>query len=412
MLFTVAITLGTMALLASRVTEFMQADAVTREMDAIYRGIVGDQRDTFGFVGDVGDYPASLVDLVVNPGLAGWAGPYVTDPRVANSVLLDPWNQPYEMYVVSARSGSDVLAVVTRGPDGLSTNTAANPNVAASFAGVVPTDPTYFSDPKNTDNRVFPLPNATQSDALNVNTVSTLAINIKNFDSNPSVQAFVPACPNLFSVAVTSTSRRTADVAATLYAPGFQVLLPQGSYRMVVTSAVLPTPPVNDGIVLHPVGPVIRNYNLTGLDSSGTPRFNLTVINNSPTQDIDVYSFNTRLGTVNGLTSRTFTPQGCVAITVFNKGQKTNPVNSYTMPYSSFTDNEYATAATLGVSDTQRDPVNVYDQGVLIGSVGGGKTTLFNKNLFAGDVITIKNQKTGVLLATLTLVAGANSITV
>jgi hypothetical protein len=405
---------GTMVLLMSRVVQVQQIDAVTAEEEAIYRGIVGDQKDTFGFLGDVGDYPNSLADLVVDPGLAGWNGPYVLDPRFANGTLLDPWNQPYEEYLADNGAGSDQLAIISRGPDGQSTNTSTTPNVASTFAGgLPPTDPAYFSHPKNADNRVFPTPNAGHADALNVNTTSTLALNIQNFDQNPAANAFVPACPNLYNVTVTSISRGTDDVPASGYAPGFQVLLPQGTYRVSVYSVLQPnTVLVNDRFPIYAAVPITRAYNLTGLDSSGTDLFVLTVTDNSPSQDIDVFSFTTKLGTVNHLTTKTFTPHGCAAIKVYKAGQTTNPINSYTMPLGNFTDNEYTSASTLTVTNHQAVPVNVYDNGVLIGSVGNGKTVTFNKNLFAGDVITIKNQKTGALLQTLTLSAGANSTTV
>ena len=41
-----------------------------------------------------------------------------------------------------------------------------------------------------------------------------------NFDSNALVNAFVPACPNLYSVTVTSQARGTQDISNLGYAPG------------------------------------------------------------------------------------------------------------------------------------------------------------------------------------------------
>src|SRR5689334_17671915 len=49
----------------------------------VYLGIVGDPlKGTFGYLGDVGAYPASLLDLIRDPGAAGWSGPYLSDVSV------------------------------------------------------------------------------------------------------------------------------------------------------------------------------------------------------------------------------------------------------------------------------------------------------------------------------------------
>jgi general secretion pathway protein G len=42
------------------------------------------------FLLNTNTYPASLEELVVDPGLAGWAGPYLKE-----SQLYDPWDRPY-----------------------------------------------------------------------------------------------------------------------------------------------------------------------------------------------------------------------------------------------------------------------------------------------------------------------------
>jgi type II secretory pathway pseudopilin PulG len=408
-LVTIGIVIGAMVLLASRLRQFTQTDAATSELSAVYRAIAGDQRDSFGFFGDVGAYPDSLLDLVVNPGKAGWSGPYVTDPRVANSTVLDPWGQPYELYVVDGTSGSDQLAIISRGPDGLSTNTAANPNSRSSFTGLAPTDAAYFSDPKNADNLVFPLPNAGHADALNVNTTSNLNLTISNFDANPLVNAFVPACPNLFTVTVTSVPRATNDIPATPYSPGFQASLPQGAYTILVTSAILPAPPVNERITVFPVVPVFRKHNLTGLDSSGTNQFTLTVTNKYPLDAITVLSFGTSLGTVaanGGIT--TFSPKACSVMTVTKSG---STVDTFTMPYADFAKIEGATAASVTLNNNFSVTVQVFDNGTFIGDVKKNKSGTFN-NLSAGDTVTVVRVDTGATVSTVILTAGVNTITV
>lgn len=51
---------------------------------------------------DTSQYPGSLQDLVVNPGLAQWKGPYVDDAVLKS----DPWGQPYH-YETPGRDGRD-----------------------------------------------------------------------------------------------------------------------------------------------------------------------------------------------------------------------------------------------------------------------------------------------------------------
>lgn len=289
----VAMGLSVMVVFANRVLDEDRVDVVTDELQEIYRAVVGDQRDTFGYIGEVGTYPASLIDLTVNPGNAGWRGPYLRDPRVGNNMLLDPWGQPYEYWVIDGVSGSDRLAIISRGPDGQSTNTAADPNIRTSFTGTTPVDAAYFSTAANADNVVFPRPDASLADTLNVNTDSILNITLNNFDSNSVVNAFVPACPNLFRITVQNTDRGSNEVNNIGYAPGFQVTLPQGTYRVFITSSLLPTAVVNDRIVVFPVVPVFRTYNTTGLDSSGTDLYNLQLTNSYPLDSVSIYEFDT-----------------------------------------------------------------------------------------------------------------------
>ena len=412
LLTVVGLGLTAMVVFTDRVIEAQQADRVTTELQDLYRATVGDQTDTFGFLGDVGDYPASLADLVINPGLAGWSGPYITNARVANDRVSDPWGQPYEYFLVSGVAGSDQLAIVSRGRDGLSTNTASDPNVGTNFTGVEPIEATYFSsDARNADNMVFPRPDPSHAETFDINTDSLLNVTISNFDSNPQVDAFVPACPNFFTLTVTSTARGTDDVPATPYSPGFEATLPQGSYRLFVTSALLPTPPVNDRIVSLPVAPAFKSYNVTGLDSSGTDAFTLTVTNRYPLDQITVASFNANLGTVaaNGGVA-TFTPKGCSTINIKIGG---DIVETFTMPHSNFSKIAGATAAAITVTNNltvNQAKAQVFRDGLFIGDVKKGKTKTFGDDLGAGNVITVTRSDTGALVGGLTLVAGTQTL--
>ena len=53
---------------------------------------------------NTGEYPATLDDLVTDPGLPGWAGPYLKA-----SQLLDPWNRPFDYVPGGGSDGGPLL---------------------------------------------------------------------------------------------------------------------------------------------------------------------------------------------------------------------------------------------------------------------------------------------------------------
>lgn len=59
---------------------------------------------------DVGEYPRSLDDLVDNPGMSGWLGPYAKQAD-----LKDPWNKPLQ-YQTPGEGGP--FDLVSLGKDG------------------------------------------------------------------------------------------------------------------------------------------------------------------------------------------------------------------------------------------------------------------------------------------------------
>ena len=79
---------------ASRVQLFQQkkAQKASDEAARIYAAIVGAPASgNYGYLGDVGRYPASIMDLLSSPGLEGWNGPYLRGGVVPN----DPWGHTY-----------------------------------------------------------------------------------------------------------------------------------------------------------------------------------------------------------------------------------------------------------------------------------------------------------------------------
>lgn len=416
-----------------------RARLVEGELQAIHTAIVGDPaKGSFGYVGDVGKFPARLLDLLVAPRdstdqpVAGWKGPYLLNPRVENGVHVDPFARPYEYFLRPVAVGvGNQLAILSRGPDGASSNDAANPNIAASYTGPSPVDPAYAADPRNADNLSFP--SLSGPDALTVIVSGDLALNILNFDANPKVNAFVPACPQLFTVTATSVARGTVE-AAVPWVPGLQFDLVQGPYRVAVSARAQPTAPWSETLTVLPAATVTRTLNLTGLDSSATPPFGLTVKNGLTTTDLEVFEFDARLaGRLSGETSgrtalrpgetRVYTPHGCAQIYVREKGTSA-VVDQFVMPYGASTRQVGQQAATLTVVNRAEARLRVLRNQIVIGTVPRGdvhddegtihghvKTRTF-ADLSAGDLIEIRTDRQLELLVSLALTVGENVVTV
>ncbi|MBI4610630.1 MAG: prepilin-type N-terminal cleavage/methylation domain-containing protein [Candidatus Rokubacteria bacterium] len=434
-----------------------RASAVEDELQAIYQAVVGNpEKGIFGYVGDVAKYPASLVDLVAvsrdangipmdakGNQIPGWRGPYLQNVRLENGLHTDPLNRPYEYFLVPVDSGvGNKFAVISRGLDGVSTNTADNPNFKDNYTGPAPTDPTYTSDhPENVDNAVFPKPtppnpgafNLTNPEALNVIVSGDVALNILNFDNNPKVNAFVPACPQLFNVTATSVARKAVE-ADLPYVQGLTVDLVQGQYSTVITPQDQRTVSWTETLTVLPAATLTRTLNLTGLDSSGTPLFNLVVANKFSATNVEVLEFDTKLKStdnktkVNAGETKTFTPHGCGQIYIKATGDskimpKNAVVDQFVMPYGHFTRNVGTDAANVTIVNRVEKRLKVFRNKILIGTVPRGdvhddegkkhphiKTKTF-KDLMAGDLVEV-TDKDLILLASLILAAGDNTLTV
>jgi general secretion pathway protein G len=456
-----AVILAMVAPMAFQLFSAEQSSAVENELQQIYRAIVGDpEKGIYGYAGDVGTYPKTLIDLVRQPldsssaPLPGWKGPYVQNARIENGVWLDPFGRPYEYYSVSGANIPDQLAIVSRGPDGGSTNIDISPdpskslNDSGNWGGLAPSAPGstgYREGAGNADNVVFPQPNL-DGKSLNVKTDGDLALNILNWDNNKEVNAFVPACPELYTVTTTSVPRGTVE-GAIRYVQGLAFNLAQGQYRMTIVPQGVATTSWAETLTVQPGATLTRTLNLTGLDSSGTPLFNLTVTNDFTTTELEVYAFDVKLkGKLAGESgegkselkvgeTRTYTPHGCAQIYV-RKKSKSDVVDQFVMPYGAFIRPEGTSAATLVVKnlfghshhdhgdghlhhhddDHHHHPhghhrVLVYRNDILLGTVNHHHSKTF-KDLLAKDKITVFTRE-GTLLTTLMLVAGdGNLVTV
>lgn len=437
----IGILLGLLAPLALQLFTAERTTAVENEVQTIYQAIVGDpKRGVFGFVGDVGGFPNSLQDLVVPPTkdgaiVPGWRGPYLGNPRIETGILLDPFNLPFEYFLKAVTAGADQLAIISRGPDGLPTNTATNPNEHSAFAS--PLDPTYFSTDGNADNVVFPRPSLGNQNALDVEIVGDVGLNILNFDANPKVNAFVPACPELFTITATSIPRGLVEPGFPMaFIPGLQFDLTQGQYRVELIPKDLASTAWTETITVLPATMLTRTINLPGLDSSGTRLFNLTVVNSFTNKDVDVFEFDVKLKTVDGKSqvkageTKVFTPHACSQIFI-REHDKSTVIDQFVMPYNNFTRPEGKDAACLTVVNLHHDPHDfdhphdkvfhhhhhhghhrllVFLNDILLGTVKHDKKKTFC-DLRAGDVVTI-TDKEGTDLATVPLAAGSQTRTV
>jgi len=447
-----SVILGMLAPFAFQLFSSERASALEQELQQIYSAIVGDPaKGIYGYVGDVGNYPASLLDLIRQPvdgnnqPLPGWKGPYVQNARIENGVWLDPFGRPYEYYAVSGSGVPDELAVLSRGADGVSSNPSTTPNIAKTYDGVSPADSTYPDQTTNKDNAVFPRVEGNVN-ALNTKTDGDVAFNILNWDNNKEVNTFVPACPQLYTLTATSVARGAVEVN-TVYTQGLSFNLAQGQYRVTIAPQGLTTTSWAETITVQPGSTLTRTLNLTGLDSSGTPQFNLTVKNGFTTTELEVFQFDTKLsGYLPGQSTnaksyvdegetRVFAVKACSQVYV-RKKSKSDVVDQFVMPYGHSTRQEGTAAASLLVTNHcchhHHDHGNgklhhhdddhhhhhhghhrifVYRNDILFGTVNHHHKAKEFKDLLANDVIKIYTRD-GQLLTTLTLVVGTNSVTV
>ncbi len=132
----VILVLGVMATVAvMKLTpsiETARFEQTKQELDQLVHAIAGrpdvyqdGARSDFGFVGDNGVMPASLDDLVQNPGgWSTWDGPYIESGLSGNDFKNDAWNKAYvysDSAIVSTGSGTSISRIIAAA--GLLSNT-------------------------------------------------------------------------------------------------------------------------------------------------------------------------------------------------------------------------------------------------------------------------------------------------
>jgi prepilin-type N-terminal cleavage/methylation domain-containing protein len=422
-LFILAIITAVLVPIAGSLIDASRANETIAEMSRIYTAVVGDpSKNAYGYIGDTGQFPSSLLDLVQAPASTpGWDGPYLTDARVQNGVVYDPYGSPYECYYYpdNTASTADQFVIMSRGPDRSSTNGAAN-NLCTKYGGPAGTamPANYAQSGVDADNVVYPR-FTDNSSLLKYNHLGTLAINIMNFDQNALVNALVPGCPLMYSIAITSVARGSSDTFTMLSNPGANVVdLPQGLYKVSITSPTATTALWQEQVAVTAGATVSRMVNIyTGVNSSQTPNQSFTPLNNYGST-IAFSQFTTSLGgTVSNGNSGNFTAKPCAQ--EFVRDNATSAViDAFTFPY--FQSAPFAppysrrintstlcivTVSNLSSPNPNRTQIFVTDMQLLIGVVGNrgsGKVKTFSVR--TGNSVKIYDM-TGGQLGSSTLVS-------
>jgi len=126
-LIAVIVILGIVASVAMRTIDKSldnaRFDNTRIEMDQLVYAISGNpdlfangMRTDFGYVGDVGAMPASLNDLVTDPGYSTWDGPYVSSDfaQVADDYKRDAWGELYTFNTTNIESSGGSGGTLTR----------------------------------------------------------------------------------------------------------------------------------------------------------------------------------------------------------------------------------------------------------------------------------------------------------
>ena len=397
-----------LAPLLAGLTDVDRSNVANDTMVLVHKAIVGTPgTGNFGYLGDVGEYPATLMDLVRSRGLEGWNGPYLTEVNVDNDMVLDSFGTPIDYYFKSDPTAiTDKLAIISKGPDRSSTNTSATPNDWLSYAGTpLPGDSAYGTQAVNADNIVYPR-FTDNAGLLQYNNIGQLNLNVFSLDYSSNVSRYMPGCPNMYEIKVTSATRpsdtwgtSTPDTTPTYNPGGASFDLLQGNYRVQLRLRYPPNGVYYDEVIPIAAGGVqSKTIYVPGPDSSVTPNQTLNVLNN--------YSFGITLYDASGASIGSATGsggmalglnvRGCSQVIVKNTSTQTL-VDSFVMPtgvsYNKIYDPVTYTYTVTNSSGIYRY-LFVYKNNVLIGEVSGWgkqKVKVFT-GLHASDQILIKDR--------------------
>ena len=376
--------------------ESQRAEAAAGDLKTLHTAIVGNPKDDdFGYLGDVGDYPASLLDLV-NATSTGWSGPYVTDVQIDNNLLIDAFGGGIELFnEIDAAALGDRLALISKGPD-------------LTSSSKLPTDLTYGADAENLDNVV--LPNFVENMALlGYEPVGTLAYTVINFDTNPRQAA--PGCPALYTMTVTSVPRGSADKTALPFNPGFTDDLVQGFYDVTFTSPEAPTPVWQERVRIGALATVTKSVTLN-VDTRRTPTYTLEVTNGTGNR-LRVFEFDVDQGNCNAGPPPPCVYTGISACAPMRVEERVSvgpavweTIDQFSMPYlenmlgapTAFAKTYPPTLSTLCITNLEDQKIIVYQDNLVRGTIhrfGSSKRKCFS-DAVASDMECRKQDGTPV----------------
>lgn len=144
----ISIMAGIMIPMVYRVWESNDEELTRTRMRELKIALVGDRRIVqngvrthFGYAGDIGQLPASLTDLITDPGVANWNGPYLPAGFDATTFNKDAWGRAIEYGTATDASGRRSAAALTSyGPDGVAgtADDIGDPDVQVSPTEVTP----------------------------------------------------------------------------------------------------------------------------------------------------------------------------------------------------------------------------------------------------------------------------------
>jgi len=96
-----------------------EIDASEDRMGALKEALLSYYADVDEFPTATGDAESDLADLVTDPGVTGWNGPYISEGFEDNEFVMDAWNRAL---VYAHTWGTASCSVTSNGPDGIPGN--------------------------------------------------------------------------------------------------------------------------------------------------------------------------------------------------------------------------------------------------------------------------------------------------
>ena len=144
----ISIMAGIMIPMVYRVWESNDEETTRTRMRELKTALVGDRRIVqngvrthFGYTGDMGQLPGSLNDLIVDPGVSNWNGPYLPAGFDTTTFNKDAWDRAFEYVTATDASGRRSAAVLaSHGADGIAgtADDIGDPEVQISPTEVTP----------------------------------------------------------------------------------------------------------------------------------------------------------------------------------------------------------------------------------------------------------------------------------